>query len=67
MLISVYTTSGLSYIIKVLAVIHSFMTKKEAETQAGGTQSQIPQSRPEPKADAQPLGHPGVPRSFFFF
>ena len=26
-----------------------------------GTQSQIPGSRPELKADAQPLSHPGVP------
>ena len=24
-------------------------------------------SRPRPKADAQPLSHPGVPHSFFFF
>ena len=28
-----------------------------------GTQSRIPGSHPEPKADAQPLRHPGVPRS----
>ena len=46
-------------------------TEGEAETQAGGeagsvqraqcgTRSQIPGSRPELKADAQPLSHPGV-------
>ena len=27
-----------------------------------GTQSWIPGSRPEPKADVQPLSHPGIPR-----
>ena len=31
----------------------------------GGTQFQIPGSRPEPKADAQPLSQPGVPDSIF--
>ena len=47
-------------------------TEREAETQAEeeigslqgarcGTQSRIPGSHPEPKADAQPLSHPGVP------
>ena len=46
-------------------------TEREAETQAEGeaglpkgarcgTQSQIPGSCPEPKADAQLLSHPGV-------
>ena len=47
-------------------------TEREAEIQAEGeasslqvvrcgTQSQIPGLRPEPKADVQPLSHPGVP------
>ena len=47
-------------------------TEREAETQAEkeagspqgsrcGTRSQISGSGPEPKADAQPLSHPGVP------
>ena len=47
-------------------------TEKEAETQAEGeagslpgarygTQSQIPESHPDPKADVQLLSHPGVP------
>ena len=48
-------------------------TEREAETQAEreaqgarcGTQSQIPGSHPEPKADAQPLSRPGVPSHFF--
>ena len=46
--------------------------EREAETQAEGeadssqgalcgTQSLDPESRPEPKAEAQPLNHPGVP------
>ena len=44
--------------------------EREAETQAEeagspqgpqcGTQSRIPGSQPEPKADAQPLSHPGI-------
>ena len=49
-------------------------TEREAETQAEGeagslwgarcgTRSQDPRSRPELKADAQPLSHPGVPTS----
>ena len=33
---------------------------KEAQR---GTLSQIPESSPGPKADAQPLSHPGVPHS----
>ena len=47
-------------------------TEREAETQAEGeagspqgaqcgTRFRIPGSCPEPKADAQPLSHPGVP------
>ena len=43
-------------------------TETEAEREAGsmqgaqpGTLSQIPGSCPEPKADAQPLSHPGIP------
>ena len=47
-------------------------TKKEAETQAEGEAGPMqgagwgldpgtPGSRPEPKADAQPLSHPGIP------
>ena len=50
--------------------------EREAETQAEGeagsmqgarcgTQSQDPESGPEPKADAQPLSHPGVPMFLF--
>ena len=53
-------------------------TEKEAETLAEGeegslqgtwcgTRSWIPGSCPEPKADAQLLSHPGVPKSCFFF
>ena len=49
--------------------------EREAETQAEGeagffqgarcgTRSQIPGSYPEPKADAHPLSHPGVPNYF---
>ena len=51
-------------------------TQREAETQAEGeagspqgagcgTRFRIPESGPEPKADAQPLSHPGI--SFFHF
>ena len=51
-------------------------TEREAETwakgEAGslqgaqcGTRSQIPGSRPEPKADTQLLSHPGVPAEAF--
>ena len=51
--------------------------EREAETQAEGeagspqgaqcgTRSQTPGSRPEPKADAQPLSHPGILLSFQF-
>ena len=29
-----------------------------------GLDPRTPRSRPEPKADAQPLRHPGVPRPF---
>ena len=47
-------------------------TEREAETQAegeagsmqepdAGLDSRTPGSHPEPKADAQPLSHPGVP------
>ena len=50
-------------------------TEREAETQVGGEAgsskgarrgawSRIPGSRPELKADAQPLSHPGVPSEF---
>ena len=46
--------------------------EREAETQAEGEAGSLwgvdaglyprtPKSRPEPKADAQPLSHPGVP------
>ena len=49
-------------------------TETEAETQvegeAGsspgaqcGTRAMNPESCPEPKVDAQPLSHPGIPRS----
>ena len=51
-------------------------TKTEAETQAEGEvgslrepnmglDSRTPESRPEPKADTQPLSHPGTPLSMF--
>ena len=51
-------------------------TEREAETQAEGeagsmqgarygTRFQILGSRPEPKADAQTLSHPGVPEGKF--
>ena len=32
-----------------------------------GFNPRTPGSHPEPKADAQPLSHPGVPPFFFFF
>ena len=53
-------------------------TEKEAETQAERGEQALgkepdvglgpgnPGSRPEPKADIQPLGHPGVPTSLKF-
>ena len=51
-------------------------TQREAETQAegeagsmqGARQGTNPRtlgSRPEPKADAQPLSHPGIPENYF--
>ena len=51
-------------------------TEREAETRAEGeagsmqgarrgTRSRILGPRPEPKADAQPLSHPGAPPAFF--
>ena len=43
-------------------------TETQAEGEAGsmqgarrGTRSRIPGSRPEPKADTQPLNHPSIP------
>ena len=53
------------------------MRKRERQTQAEGeagpmqearrgTRSPDPGSRPEPKADSQPLSHPGFPLDFFF-
>ena len=52
--------------------IHERHRERQAEGEAGslwearcGTQSQDPGTRPEPKADAQPLSHPGIPRFFF--
>ena len=45
----------------------------QAEGEAGSMQGarvgldpRTPGSRPEPKADAQPLSHPGVPKSCYF-
>ena len=58
-----------SLLFKILFLfIHERHTHREAETQAegeagsvqgarGGTRSRAPGSRPEPKADAQPLSH----------
>ena len=46
-------------------------TKRKAETQAEGEGSPMwdsnpgPLGHPEPKADAQPLCHPGVPQNYF--
>ena len=51
--------------------------QREAETQAEGeagsmqgarcgTRSWIPGSHPEPKADTQPLSHPGIPKDFIY-
>ena len=53
--------------------------QREAETQAeekekqpprrepdAGLDPRTPGSRPEPKADAQPLTHPGAPRPQYF-
>ena len=50
-------------------------TQREAETQAEGEAGSLwganvgldprtPGSHPEPKADAQPPSHPGIPQSF---
>ena len=57
------------FFFKILFFIHE--RQKEAETQRekqapcgepdAGLDSSTPRSRPEPKADAQPLSHPGVP------
>ena len=52
--------------------IHERYTERGAETQAdgeagslwgaqGGLDPRILESGPEPKADAQPLSHPGIP------
>ena len=52
-------------------------TQREAETRQRekqapcgepniGLDPRTPGSQPEPKADTQPLSHPGVPRFFFF-
>ena len=32
-----------------------------------GLDPTVPGSQPEPKADAQPLSHPGTPKSLFLF
>ena len=69
-------TPFFSFFKRILS-IYSWVTQREAETQAEeeagslrgaqcGTQSWTPGSWPEPKADAQPLSHPGVPLFFFF-
>ena len=53
-------------------------TEKEAETQAEGEAGfckepdarldpRTPGSRPEPKADTQPLSHPGLPSNIFSY
>ena len=49
-------------------------TERKAETQAGGEcrepnvglDPRTPGSQPEPKADAQPLSHPGAPKPRYF-
>ena len=44
-------------------------TEREAETQAeeeAGSRSQDQGSRPEPKADAQPLSYPNAPKMYYF-
>ena len=48
------------------------VTETKAEGEAGSmqgawheTQTRMPESHPEPKADAQPLSHPGIPRPDF--
>ena len=64
----------LSLFLKILFIYsRETHTEREAKTQAEegeadslqgaqyGTQSWIPGSRPEPKADIQPLSHPGIP------
>ena len=48
-------------------------TEENAETEAGslhwepdeGLNPRTPGSHPEPKADAQPLSHPGPPKFYF--
>ena len=59
------------FVFKIL-LVYSWKMQREAETQAEGeagplrgtqsrTQSQDQGSHPEPKTDAQPLSHSGVP------
>ena len=65
------------YFFKIPLFIHERHREREAEIQPEGeggsmqgaqrgTRSQIPGSHLEPKADAQPLNHPGVPITFVF-
>ena len=62
------------FFLRFYSSIHERHREREAETQAEGeagstqgapsrTRSGTPGSRPEPKADVQPLSHPGVPPS----
>ena len=66
----------LTFFFKIL-LIHERHTQREAEAQAEGEagsmqeaqcgpRSWIPGSHSKPKADAQPLRHPGVPETSIF-
>ena len=59
-----------------ISFIYSWETQREADTGRGrhrlhvgepdvGLDTQTPGSGPEPKADAQPLSHPDIPRTRF--
>ena len=63
-----------SFVFKDLICLFMRNTQREAEGEAGSPQSREPHaglnprtlgSRPEPKAGAQPLSHPGAPNPKF--
>ena len=59
--------------LKILFIHATERQRRQREKQAPyeepdvGFDPRTPGSRPDPKADAQPLSHPGVPLGFFFF
>ena len=56
-----------TYLLFIYFKKYLFMREREREKQAlcrepdAGLDPRTPGSRPEPKADAQPLNHPGIP------